>query len=295
MGYRGVIMNNSALNSMLGRYDLKNAAIRKHAMKEIIQEISLLGLFRSGFFSKAAFYGGSALRIFYGLDRFSEDLDFSLLQPDADFNIDGYLGYVKAELGAFGFEVTVERKVKAIDSQIKSAFIKGGTLINICKIQALSPPISGVQSNETLKVKLEIDTDPPAAAGFEVKYLLQPIPFSVRNYDLPSLFAGKLHALLCRKWKNRVKGRDFYDYLWFLSHDTKVNLEHLANRLQQTGFLEKEEILTMDKLQHLLKERFHEIDFQQAKQDVKPFITNPEVLNLWSEDFFCRISEDKLR
>lgn len=284
----------SAIELMLDKYNPKNIEDHKNALKEIIQEIALLGLFRSGFFNNAALYGGTALRIFYGLDRFSEDLDFSLLLPQKDFNLSKYTKYIQNELGAYGFEMTVEEKVKSIETSIKSAFIKGGTEIHLLKINSIKNPIKGVHTDEQLKIKLEVDTNPPAGAKYEVKYQLNPIPYSVRLFSASSLFAGKIHALLCRSWGNRVKGRDFYDYIWYLSKNIKVDLVHLSNRMTQTNHLKDEEILSKKMLINMLLNKFTKIDFQQAKRDVLPFIRNTQTLELWSEDFFKKITEDKL-
>ncbi|MEA2096564.1 MAG: nucleotidyl transferase AbiEii/AbiGii toxin family protein [Candidatus Cloacimonadota bacterium] len=284
----------SAIELMLQKYNPKNINDHKNALKEIIQEIALLGLFRSGFYNNAAFYGGTALRIFYGLDRFSEDLDFSLLSPKSDFSLSRYTKYIQNELGAYGFEMTVDEKTKSVDSTIKSAFIKGGTEIHLLKINSIKNLIKGIHANEQFKIKLEVDTNPPAGAVYEVKYQLNPIPYSVRLFSAPSLFAGKIHALLFRKWGNRVKGRDFYDYIWYLSNNIKVDLNHLSNRMKQTEHLKDDETLTINKLINMLLNKFAEIDFQQAKRDVLPFIKNTQTLDLWSEDFFKKVTEDKL-
>ena len=173
----------SPVRSLLERYNCRTTDERRDALREIVQELSLLGLSRTSFFSRAAFYGGTALRIFHGLQRFSEDLDFSLTEPDPSFKLEDYLGAVQDELGAWGFEMRVEQKVKSAESAVQSAFLKGDTLIHLVKIASISPPVSGVPENEIFKIKLEIDTDPPAGAGFEVKYRLDPLPFSVRVYD----------------------------------------------------------------------------------------------------------------
>ena len=284
----------SAIELMLEKYDPKNINDHKNALKEIIQEIALLGLFRSGFYNQAAFYGGTALRIFYGLDRFSEDLDFSLLSPKSDFNFSRYTKYIQNELGAYGFEMTVDEKSKTTDSAIRSAFIKGGTEIHLLKINSIKNPIKGIHANEQFKIKLEVDTNPPSGAEYEVKYQLNPIPYSVRLFSASSLFAGKIHALLYRKWGNRVKGRDFYDYIWYLSKNIKVDLNHLSNRMKQTDHLTGRETLTREVLVNLLLNKFTEVDFIQAKKDVLPFIKNAQALELWSEDFFKKVTEDKL-
>ncbi len=187
----------SAIESMLAEYSPRTADDHISALKEIIQEIALLGLYREGFFKIAAFYGGTALRIFHRLDRFSEDLDFSLITKDSRFDISPFTEAVRSELGSFGLEMSVEEKTKRSDSAIKSAFIKGGTQVHLLKITSLKPPVSGVHPGELIKIKLEVDTDPPPGAEYDIKYHLVPIPFSVRVFDLPSLFAGKVHALLC--------------------------------------------------------------------------------------------------
>lgn len=274
---------------MLEKYDLKTPDNYKDALKEIIQEVALLGLSRSNFFDQAAFYGGTALRIFYGLDRFSEDLDFSLLQESDEFDIATYCNSIKNELRAYGFDMEVIRKAKTKKTGIESAFIKGNTLIQMLNIHAVTPPVSGIHGNEVLKIKLEIDTTPPEGANYEVQFSLRPIPYSVRLFTTPSLFAGKIHAILCRGWKGRrVKGRDLYDFVWYISREIPVNLKHLAFRMKQTGHLD-DSPLSQELLINLLKEKFRQIDYKQAKNDVAPFISDLRSIDLWSEEFFQAI------
>jgi len=289
------MMETSPVLDMLERYQCRNNDERRQALKEIVQEIALVALDRGGFFTKAAFYGGTALRIFHGLDRYSEDLDFSLLRPDTSFALDSYLKPVKDELGAYGLEMEVEQKHKTTMTAVQSAFIKGGTLVNLVKITSIKPPVSGIPENELLKIKLEVDTDPPDGAGFEVRYRLSPTPYSARLYDLPSLFAGKIHALLCRNWKHRVKGRDFYDYLWYLSRDIPVNLSHLESRLVQSGHWTAGTPLDQPALLHLLDQRFSTVDWGQAKADIRPYIKNARTLELWGVDFFAAVTAERLK
>lgn len=285
----------SAIADMLKAYDCRTADDYRHALSEIVQEIALLGLYRGGFFTHAAFYGGTALRIFYGLDRFSEDLDFSLLKSDKQFDLSSFTQAVQDELGAYGLDMTVQEKMKQNDSPVKSAFIKGGTQIHIVKIASVQPPVTGINPREQLRIKLEVDTQPPPAATFEIKYQLRPVPYSVRLYSPSSLFAGKIHALLCRSWKTRVKGRDFYDYVWFLSRSIPVNIGHLAERMKQTGHLSADAVLSEKDLKSRLQKRFTSVDFDQAKKDVLPFIKKRDAVELWSADFFSTITEDKLK
>ncbi len=285
----------SAIQGMIDSYDCRTIDDYRNALKEITQEIALLGLYRGGFFNIAAFYGGTSLRIFYGLDRFSEDLDFSLLDPDPRFDLSAYTRVVQDELGAYGLDMTVTEKIKHNDSAIKSAFIKGGTQIHLLKISSISPPVTGVHPEEQIQIKLEVDTDPPPGAQYEIKYQLLPVPYHVRMFTLPSLFAGKVHALLCRGWQSRVKGRDFYDYIWYLSKGVPLDIQHLAFRMRQTGHLKSNEELTGDDLRTRLLERFNSIDFNQAREDVLPFIGNQDSINLWSGEFFISVTMDKLK
>jgi predicted nucleotidyltransferase component of viral defense system len=267
----------------------------RNALKEIIQEITLLGLYRGNFFDKAAFYGGSALRIFHQLDRFSEDLDFSLSAPDPAFSILPYIRFIRDELQAFGFETDISKKEKSSVSPIESAFIKAGTLIHFMKIGLAPGMTSGVPSNEILKVKLEIDKTPPGEAEYEIKYQLNPIPYHVRLFTLPCLCAGKIHALLCRGWSNnRMKGRDLYDYVWYLAKKIPCNLAHLEAKMTQTGQLSKNETLTPEAVKQLLYDKLTSIDYTQAQHDVLPFIKDPDKITIWSETFFKTITRDSL-
>ena len=282
---------NDAIKVMLDRYNCRSVDDYENALKEIIQEVALLGLWRSKFFEKAAFYGGSALRILYGLDRFSEDLDFSLLKKDKTFLLTDYCKAVEDELKSFGFSVVVKKKEKTFKTNIDSAFIKGGTLKNMIIIDIPESARKRLHSGKGIKIKLEVDTDPPGDFHTEAKYLLQPMPFSVNTYALPYLFAGKMHAILCRSWGNRVKGRDWYDLVWYTGRGEAVSLKHLEKRLKQTGHLEANKSLTEDILKQMLKKRTASTDFNKAKKDVEHLLRDPAALKIWSEEFFRVICE----
>lgn len=282
------------LSSMLEKYDCKTPEDYKNALKELLQELTLFALSKSDFYQKAAFYGGTALRIFYGLDRFSEDLDFSLKKPSDSFSLKKFMPLIQSELGAYGFRIEVYEKKKSRTSAVQSGFVKGNTIVQMLHVFP-DFPIQWLHRDEVVKVKFEIDTDPPAGAAYEQKFSLLPVPYAVMLYDKPSLFAGKMHAVLCRKWKHRNKGRDVYDYVWYLSTGTAVNIPHLQKRMEQTGDWGGEDVLTIDTLKHLLYERFHSMDFEAAKQDVLPFIHDTAKLSLWSADFFCAITDQFLR
>lgn len=280
----------TVLEQMLGNYKTNTTEEKKNALKEVVQEVALCGLSRAGFFKHAAFYGGTALRIFYGLDRFSEDLDFSLVMPNPDFQFNRYFSGVESELAALGLKFSIEGKQKTVDSAIKSAFLKGNTKEHILSIYDVNT--IGINPDEVIKIKFEVDTNPPAFAQFENKYRLLPTPYQVKLYDMPSLFAGKLHAVICRAWKSRVKGRDLYDYVFYLAKQAEVNLPHLRTRLEDSGALSKDEPFTRETLLEMLNKRFDTIDFEQAKQDVLPFIANPAKLDLWCKDFFIDITKN---
>ena len=279
-------MIHPALPGLIDRYQPQSANDYQNAVREIAQEIALLGLWRTPFYDHAAFYGGSALRIFHGLQRFSEDLDFSLLQPKPDFSLKPYLGAVADELAAWGFEFRAEGIEKNQPSPIESAFLKGSTVINLLQIGAPPEIAARLPKGQLIRIKLEIDTDPPPGATTEMLTRLVPTPHQVRVYDLPSLFAGKLHAVLCRNWKSRVKGRDFYDLVWYVGRRVPLNLAHLEARMRQSGDWPLETPLDTPGLRKRLEERFASIRFDQAKEDIAPFLKDPRELSLWSEGFF---------
>ncbi|MFV2082131.1 MAG: nucleotidyl transferase AbiEii/AbiGii toxin family protein [bacterium] len=275
-----------AIARMLEKYDLRTQEDFTRAIREILQELALLGLWRSKFFEKAAFYGGTALRILYGLDRFSEDLDFSLLRPDIEFDLSKYNSALKKELEAFGFHVEVGKVGKAVESPIQSAFLKTETRNHLLVIRANQEIVKQIPRGQVLKIKLEVDTDPPPDFRTHTRYLMHPIPFAVRTYVLPDLFAGKMHAALCRRWKTRVKGRDWYDLVWYVANYPEINLAHLEQRMRQSGDWQKEESLTPVLLRDLLTEAIEKLDIEQARSEVEPFVSRPETLTVWSKDFF---------
>jgi predicted nucleotidyltransferase component of viral defense system len=277
---------NMLLPSLLKGYNLSTAQNWEHALREVLQHLALLGLWRAKFFEHAAFYGGTALRIFHGLDRFSEDLDFTLTTPDPGFTMKGYLGVISAELSAFGFDVTVEPRQKKTETNIDSAFIKADTLRNLVRISAPRELLGELHREQRISIRLEIDIAPPPGAGFEVKTVLVPMPFQVRLVSLPDLFAGKAHALLCRQWKSRVKGRDFYDFVWFVAQGAPCHIEHLKARMVQTGHWDAAISFQEDDFRRLLKEKFSKVDFTQAQNDVRSFIRDQDSLKLWNREFF---------
>jgi hypothetical protein len=233
----------------------------------------------------------TALRILHGLDRFSEDMDFSLIAPDAVFDFTAYCTFVEKELTAWGFPVTVEVEHKTADSAIESAFLKVETLTQMMRIEAPAHVLGGLHRNQVLKIKVEVDTDPPLDFATESKFLLQPIPFAVRTYTLPSLFAGKMHVLLFRKWGRRVKGRDWYDLVWYVAKGIPLDLRHLSARMRQTGHWDSAAILSEEDFRACLGECIANLDVDAARADVEPFLKNRDSVAVWSTAFFSQLAE----
>lgn len=279
------------LSQMLSKYQINNLEDKKNAIKEVVQEVVLCGLSRGGFFKEAAFYGGTALRIFYGLDRFSEDLDFSLISQNPDFDLTKYFSYIENETKSLGLNFSVKEREKVVDSNVKSAFLKGNTKAHVLTFYESSSEAAIINKEEVIKIKFEVDVNPPCGATYETKFGLLPSPYQVRLYDMPSLFAGKIHACLCRNWKTRVKGRDFYDYVFFLAMGAKVNLVNLKAKLVQSNYIQEDYNLTIENLRALLTERFSNMDFTQAKEDVLPFVKDKTKLDIWSKEFFIEITK----
>ena len=274
---------------MVEAYQPKNNEEKRNVVKEVMQEITLCALSKAGFFDVAAFYGGTALRIFYGLDRFSEDLDFSLMMKNKDFDLSTYVPSLKRIVQSFGLNVEVEIKHKTLDSAIQSAFLKGDTIEQFLLFYP-NDLVTGINKNEKVKIKFEIDTMPAGLATYETKYRLLPMPYSIKLYDEASLFSGKIHAVICRSWKSRVKGRDLYDYVFYLTRNTKFNLDHLREKLIESHYISQEDKFDVDFVKALLIARFNEIDFNDAKKDVLPFITDTSILDIWSKEFFIAIT-----
>ena len=278
-------MMHQAIKDLLEKYNLQSSNDYENALKEIIQQVALVGLWRAGFYKHAAFYGGTALRIFYGMQRFSEDLDFTLLKTESKFDFTKYFAAIKEELSSLGFEIAIFEKEEKNKSNIESAFLKGDTATNIIEVGAPKEIVEMVPKGKLLKIKFEIDVNPPGPFETENKFLLEPIPCSVKLISPTYLFAGKMHALLFRKWKKRVKGRDWYDLIWFIKKGIPLNLDHLLKRIQQSENYQKKE-LTKKELKELYFSSVFNLDVENAKRDIIPFIKSNKELDVWSKEFF---------
>ncbi|MBW7908005.1 MAG: nucleotidyl transferase AbiEii/AbiGii toxin family protein [Kiritimatiellae bacterium] len=282
---------NDAIRQMLDAYACQTRDDYVNAIREILQQLALLGLWRSKFFEHAAFYGGTALRVLHGLDRYSEDLDFSLLKPDPHFTLGDYGSALQRELASFGFDVQFEARKKQGETAIESAFLKANTLTQLIVVKAGGDVLGGQHARAILKIKLEVDADPPGGFQVETRPLLVPIPFAVNAYTLPNLFAGKMHAILCRKWKSRVKGRDWYDLVWYLGRHPQLRLSHLEQRMRQSGDWSGAAPLTREVLLQRLQSSIQALNVNEARHEVARFVRDKASLELWSIDFFSRIVE----
>ncbi len=268
------------LDEMMSRYEITSDTDRLNALHEIMQEITLAGLNRSGFFEKAAFYGGTCLRIFHNLQRFSEDLDFSLVAKGEPFQIETYFPAIVAEFKMFGREVEITKKAKNGFGKVESAFLKDQTDLYYLTLK----------SDKKVRIKMEVDTNPPLSFNTEQKLLLQPFSFMTRCFALPDLYAGKMHALVYRTWKNRVKGRDWYDFEWYVRNDVPLNFKHLQVRIKEFNGLE----MSKEAFLSVLKDRLASTDIEKVKRDVAPFLKTTKELDIWSNDYFLLLA-DRIR
>ena len=272
------------IKEWLASYNPKNEEQILAALREIMQEVTLAGLSRTDFYEKAAFYGGTSLRIFHGLDRFSEDLDFSLITPDLSFSIEPYFEAIIMEFQSLGMNVRIREKEKVHKTAIDSAFLKTETIWKELILEDIVKQ-TGVTSNRNIKIKMEVDCNPPLGFHTEEKLLLRPFSFYVKCFGLPSLFAGKMHALLFRKWKNRVKGRDWYDLEWYIKKGVKLDVDHFLLRAKASGDW-VEESITLEQIKGLLNEKINSVSFDQIKEDVVRFIPNDDSLRIWGKQYF---------
>ena len=270
-------MKNDIYDNMLSAYDLYTEQQKRNAIFEVNQQVILAGLYNGGFFDVAAFYGGTCLRIFHGLQRFSEDMDFSLLTSNDEFDFTKFFQPIIDEFAIVGREVEIKKKDKKNFGKVESAFLKDNTDVYDISFQ----------TDKSIKIKIEVDTRPPLNFRTEQKLLLQPHSFMTRCFTLPDLFAGKMHALVYRTWKNRVKGRDWYDFEWYIRHNIPLGFTHLAERALQFN----NEVIEPDAFITQLKDRLASANMNQVKSDVLPFVKNTKELDIWSNDYFVQLAD----
>lgn len=268
---------NELYEKMLSAYDQSTDTARRNAVYEVSQQIVLAGLADGGFFDKAAFYGGTCLRIFHGLNRFSEDMDFTLLKEDNSFHFEHYFQPIIDQFALVGRKVEIKKKDKKSFGKVESAFLKDNT-----DVYDLS-----FQTEKSIRVKIEVDTIPPLKFTTEQRLLLQPKSFMTRCVTLPDLFAGKMHALAFRVWKNRIKGRDWYDFEWYVRNGIPLDWNHLQERIRQFNGQE----MTLEEFKTTLRERLSGTDINRVKEDALPFLKNPGELDIWSNDYFLLLAD----
>ena len=264
-------------DSMVESYAPKSALERQAVQQEVMQLIALSGLARGGFFEKAAFYGGTCLHLFYGMERFSEDMDFSLLSPDPKFDFESYFPAIREEFAIAGKEVEIQLKYKGKPSSIESAFLKESS--EVFKI--------GFTTQKQIKVKIEVDIDPPPDFSTEMKLMTRPVSRWIRAYSISDLYAGKISAALFRAWRSRVKGRDWYDLEWYVRNGFVCNLKHLSARGRESN--PNVDLSSREAVIAAFKERIATIDFKAASDDVRPFLKDASCLDIWSRDYFTAL------
>ena len=268
---------NELYEKMLSAYDQSTDTARRNAVYEVSQQIVLAGLADGGFFDKAAFYGGTCLRIFHGLNRFSEDMDFTLLKEDNSFYFEHYFQPIIDQFALVGRKVEINKKEKKIFGKVESAFLKDNT--DVYDLSFLT--------EKSIRVKIEVDTIPPLKFTTEQRLLLQPKSFMTRCVTLPDLFAGKMHALAFRVWKNRIKGRDWYVFEWYVRNGIPLDWNHLQERIRQFNGQE----MTLEEFKTTLRERLSGTDINRVKEDVLPFLNNPGELDIWTNDYFLLLAD----
>lgn len=272
-------MRNKIITDRLKKYQPKTLEDEENALKEILQEIALYALSTTNFFSHALFQGGTSLRILYNLPRFSEDLDFILKSPDENFQWERYMDEIKKVFELYEIAPEINDRSNA-SRAVKKLFLKDSSIGKILNLTYQH------HTQRKLLIKLEIDTNPPLGSGDEIKFLDFPIDYSIATQDLASNFAGKCHALLCRPY---VKGRDWFDFSWYVANDTIVNLDFLSNALNQCGPWKDEDIVvTKQWLVTQLEKKVQMIDWRNAQTEVRRFLNEEHsaAIELWSNAFF---------
>lgn len=281
----------STIEEIIKTYNPETINDNKAILREIVQSIVLVGLSRTDFFKKASFYGGTALRIFYDLNRYSEDLDFTLNNVDKNFSIAPFIESIKNVALSYGLELEISIKQKQTSTPVESAFAKINTYQTFINLKMNSELTKLLHKDEVIKVKFEIDCEPALGFTTENKWIDMPEFATVIVLDEASLFAGKLHAILCRNYKNTVKGRDYYDFLFYVRRGISPNLNYLRNKLINTGKINEKDIFNIEVLKEMLIKRFEQVDFEQVKNDTERFIINNEDLSTYSKDLFVQMAK----
>ena len=276
----------STIDDLIKEYKPKTLSETKNALREILQSIILIGLSRGGFFNEAAFYGGTALRIFYGLNRYSEDLDFTLVKKNLNFSLDPYLKSIREVALSYGFELEINTKIKTNNTPIESAFAKVNTYQTFINLKLNPELIKLLHKDEVVKIKFEVDCNPALGFNIENKWIDMPEYAIINVLDESSLFAGKIHAILCRTYKNNIKGRDYFDFLYYTRKRISPNINYLRNKLLESGKISENDEFNLEVLKRMLKERFESLDYNMVLNDVRKFLFKPENIPFYTKELF---------
>ena len=278
---------NTVLSSFIKEYP-NELAPASNIIREICQEIILCGLSRSNFFDNMAFHGGTSLRIFHGLERFSEDLDFCQL-TDVPPNPEIISNFIEKEFKSMGLDFHVTTRTRNA-SNINIFYVKGNKRDTMKLFGFPEDMLNLVNPDAIINIKMDMDTETPEGFGFTHEYKTSPFNYSVTILNKPSLFAAKTSAVISRHWKNRTKGRDLFDFEWYIKNNTPLNTVYLVNNLLREGIISSSDT-SEDELLTVLKERFESIDYDSAILDLYPFINYDKIPNNWSPDYFINLSK----
>ena len=265
----------------IAEYGPRNAFEQELVIHELLQQLVLVSLAKSGLFSRALFHGGTCLRLLYGTDRFSEDLDFLLNEPETSFDWKSIAAQVREDCLAQGIGFEAQDRSRA-GSAVKTAFLKTDS---IGKLLLLDLPYSRPARGK-IRIKLEIDTNPPAGSLGEIRYLDFPVTSPIATQTLESSFALKSHALLCRSY---TKGRDWWDLAWYIRRRLEPSFELLANALAQQGpWANLSPPVGAQWFLEAMRQRVDAIDWPLARADIARFLPlrDQPSLDAWGVDFF---------
>lgn len=246
-----------------------------NSLREFCQLLTLKTLDELGGFKHIAFVGGTALRILYDLNRFSEDLDFCLIGKE-NYSFLDLMTAIEKSLQLYNLDITIKSKER---TGVASAFIKFNSVLNDLN---LSP-----YKDKRLMIKFEVDQRPPREYHTQLSVINDEFLIGINHFDLASLFAGKLHAVLCSKY---TKGRDFYDLVWYLSKRVVPNFEFLNNAIMQTE--NEDRNITVENFANILQDKIATTNFDQVKSDVLPFLRDQSELRFFNKAYFDALLRD---
>jgi predicted nucleotidyltransferase component of viral defense system len=267
-------------------FDIKNIA------RQIAQDIILCSLSKSGFFKKAVLHGDKARRLQFGLGGLPGHLECSLNEADTSFKISSLLPCIEQGLLGYGLKFRPEIREKTLEDNVQSMILRSNSREVVKTLFKMEKLAENISDTDMIKVKFELNVVPSKYAVTETKLMSFPEKYEIRMYDKASLFAEKINNTICRAWRGRTKGCDLLDYTFYLSNGVHYNHKHLVERLMDSNYVEAKPEMTFEEVKANLCYRFREINYEQSKIDLLPFIGNPELLDMWDPKYFCNITED---